>query len=325
MRSFLKSHGITVAVVAILSLPLLHFSFLSQKSRSDHGVAANRGDASSDYGSPVHLANLENRSIEESSGIAASRNNADLFWTHNDSGDGPFIYAFDRQGRDRGTWPVTGALALDWEDIAIGPGPTRGRSYVYVADIGDNGKRRDQITVYRVMEPSVDSSAATGSRFETDPADAIRLRYPDGKHDAEAVLIHPLTADLYIVTKVRGAAARVYKLKSPFPDSEVHTLAYIGEVRLSNRFVGLVTGGDISPDGHRVILCDYVDAYELVLPEGHKTAFDEIWKQAPLPVSLGDRRQGESICYRADGLALLATSERLPCPLIEVSRRNRDR
>src|SRR5215510_12090696 len=117
-------------------------------------VSANHvGADSSGYGAPVHLVNLENQSIKESSGIAASRRNAGIFWTHNDSGDGPFVYAFDRQGKHRGVWQVTGANAIDWEDMAIGPGPRRGRSYLYLGDIGDNSKKRDQITVYRVAEP----------------------------------------------------------------------------------------------------------------------------------------------------------------------------
>src|SRR5262245_40761495 len=93
---------------------------------------------SSDYGSPVHLADLQCREITESSGIAASRRNPNLLWTHNDSGDRPLIYAFDRRGRHRGVWQVLGAKAEDWEDMAIGPGPNRGMAYVYLGDIGDN-------------------------------------------------------------------------------------------------------------------------------------------------------------------------------------------
>jgi hypothetical protein len=317
---------IAIVIAAILSLPLIHFAILSLKSSDDR---VNQGNASNgDYAPPVQLAQLENRSINESSGIAASRNNSNVFWTHNDSGDEPFIYAFDRQGRDLGTWRVAGAQAHDWEDIAIGPGPAPGRSYLYIADIGDNGGRRDQITVYRVAEPSVvsrDSSSMTGKRYETDQAHSIQLKYPDGKHDAEAVLVHPATAEIYIVTKTRRAAARVYKLNAPLSESPVATLVYIAEVRLPNPFVGLITGGDISPDGRRVILCDYVGAYELVGAEGEGVAFDAIWKQTPVPVNAGRRRQGEAICYRTDGLALLATSERAPCPLIEIPRRTQGR
>src|SRR5437764_643295 len=54
----------------------------------------------------VLLARLESREVTESSGIVASRRNPGLFWTHNDSGDGPFVYAFDRAGRARGVWRV---------------------------------------------------------------------------------------------------------------------------------------------------------------------------------------------------------------------------
>jgi hypothetical protein len=289
------------------------------------------GVGSSGYGAPVHLVNLENQSIKESSGIAASRRNADIFWTHNDSGDGPFIYAFDRRGKHRGVWRVAGAKAIDWEDMAIGPGPKRGRSYLYLGDIGDNSKKRDQITVYRVAEPQVtlkDSSSTVQNPRETEAADVIRLKYPDGKYDAEALLIHPLTGDLYIITKVRGAPARVYKLRAPAPKSGVSQLSYVGEFRFPNPFQGFITGGDISPDGRRVVICDYLGACELILPGKRGIAFDEIWKQSPLPVDIGGfmgvRRQGEAICYCADGLAILATSEGVPCPLIEV-RSNQDR
>ena len=79
---------------------------------------------------PLQIATLEDRSIRESSGVVASRKNPGLFWTHNDSGDGPFVYAFDRAGRGRGTFRVEGAKALDWEDIAAGAGPEAGRAYL---------------------------------------------------------------------------------------------------------------------------------------------------------------------------------------------------
>ena len=281
------------------------------------------------YSKPVHLANLENQSINESSGIAASRRNTNIFWTHNDSGDGPFVYAFDRQGKHRGVWRVAGAKAIDWEDMAVGPGPKRGQSYLYLGDIGDNSKNREEIVVYRAPEPLITSSDSTSTVKNprlTDVADVIRLKYPDGKHDAESLLVHPQTGDLYIITKIRGAAAGVYKLKAPLPVTGVTTLVRVGEVRFNDMFVGWFTGADISPDGRKVVLCDYLGAGELTLPNKPGIAFDEIWKLSPVPVEIGDyrgaRRQGEAICYSADGRALLATSEGSPCPLIEIIRRN---
>jgi hypothetical protein len=335
MRNFLQRRKLTLFVISFISFSLLSFSLAAIQAPTDATKIARAnhiGVGSSGYGAPVHLVNLENQSIKESSGIAASRRNAGIFWTHNDSGDGPFIYAFDRQGKHRGVWRVTGAKAIDWEDMAIGPGPGRGRSYLYLGDIGDNSKERDQITVYRVAEPQVtpkDSSSTVRSPRKTEPADVIRLKYPDGKYDAEALLIHPLTGDLYIIIKVMGAPARVYKLRAPAPKPGVSPLSYVGKLRFPNRFQGFITGGAISPDGRRVIISDYLGACELILPGKRGIAFDEIWKQSPLPVDIGGfpgvRRQGEAICYRADGLAILATSEGLPCPLIEVVRSDQDR
>src|SRR6266545_5181724 len=214
MRNFLQRHKLTPFVISIISFSLLSLSLAAIQAPTDatKTVRANHiGVDSSGYGAPVHLVNLGNQSIEESSGIAASRRNAGIFWTHNDSGDGPFVYAFDRQGKHRGVWRVTGAKAIDWEDMAIGPGPRRGRSYLYLGDIGDNSKKRDQITVYRVAETQVtpkDSSSTVQNPRDTEAADVIRLKYPDGKYDAEALLIHPFTGDLYVITKVMGAPAR---------------------------------------------------------------------------------------------------------------------
>ncbi len=233
MRNFLQRHKLTPFVISIISFSLLSLSLAAIQAPTDatKTVRANHiGVDSSGYGAPVHLVNLGNQSIKESSGIAASRRNAGIFWTHNDSGDGPFVYAFDRQGKHRGVWRVTGAKAIDWEDMAIGPGPRRGRSYLYLGDIGDNSKKRDQITVYRVAEPQVtpkDSSSTVQNPRDTEAADVIRLKYPDGKYDAEALLIHPFTGDLYVITKVMGAPARVYKLRAPAPKSGVSTLSYV--------------------------------------------------------------------------------------------------
>jgi hypothetical protein len=295
----------------------------TRASRSER--VAESGEVSKAYGSPVEVGELEDKSIDESSGIAASRLNPNLYWTHNDSGDGPFLYALTRTGEKRGTWRVTGASARDWEDMASGPGPQKGQSYLYVGDIGDNGRERREIVVYRVQEPVVTDGDATTNRVEpqhTEPAEAIRLRYPDKRHDAEALAVHPTTGDLYVITKTRNttAAASVYKLAAPFSASTVNTLEKVGEVRVPSLLPGMITGGDISPDGTKLILCDYFNAYEVVLPENSSGRFDDIWKQAPLVVRMGARQQGEAICYRLDGRAVLATSEGSNAALIQAER-----
>ena len=276
--------------------------------------------ASSTYGPPGKLAELQDTSINESSGLAASRTNPGIYWTHNDSGDGPFIYAFDSQGNKRGVWRVSGAQARDWEDMAAGPGPDRKRHYLYLGDIGDNQGRRSEIIVYRVAEPNVSQGGAVSSKAKpamTESADIIHLRYPDGAHDAEALLVHPVTGTLYIVIKTRLAYPGVYQAPAPLATNGITTLSHIGVLNVPSLFG--VTGGAISPDGRRVALCDYAQGFEIALPGRER--FESIWKQGLTTVALGDREQGESITYRLDGKALLATSEKLPTPLIQVAQK----
>src|SRR4026209_2890410 len=99
------------------------------------------------YGQPTTIGTIKDKSVNESSGLVASRTTPGMYWTHNDSGDGPFIYAFDTAGDTRGIFRVTGAQALDWEDIAAGPGPQANKSYLYIGDIGDNNDARDEVIV----------------------------------------------------------------------------------------------------------------------------------------------------------------------------------
>lgn len=275
------------------------------------------------YGTPTKIADLKNASVNESSGLAASRSNPGIYWTHNDSGDGPLVYAFDATGESRGVFRVAGAQARDWEDMALGPGPQAGQSYLYLGDIGDNEKSRAEIVVYRVAEPKLAATDKTSSKTNprtTARADAIRLRYPDGKFDAETLLVHPTSGNLYIITKVMLKNATVYEAAAPLVAGKVISMKRIGEIKVPSLMGGVLTGGSISPDGRRIALCDYLQGYEAVLPPSSRN-FNDIWKQTVTGFSLGQREQGEAITYRADGKALLATSEGTRPPLIQVELR----
>jgi len=275
------------------------------------------------FGSPTRLATIKNRSIDESSGLVASRSMPGVYWTHNDSGDGPFIYAFDATGESRGVFRVTGAQARDWEDISIGPGPKRGKSYLYIGDTGDNNEVRPEVVVYRVAEPTLTDADKESTKKQprtTAAAEAFRLRYPDGKHDAETLLVHPVTGNLYIISKSLLRRPIVYEAVAPLLTGNVIVMTKVAELKVPSLLGGALTGGSVSPDGRHVALCDYLQGYELTLPASSKD-FNEIWKQKMDAFSLGQREQGESITYRADGNALLATSEGKSPPLFQVERR----
>lgn len=275
------------------------------------------------YLPPTKLADLEDQSITESSGLVASRTSPGSYWTHNDAGNAPLIYLFDSKGRSRGVWRVTGATSYDWEDLAAGPGPKPDTNYLYIGDIGDNDGTRSEIVIYRIPEPQIPNGNTVSTAEHpaaTETAEALRLRYPDGKHDCEALLVHPRTGRIYLVVKEKSAKPGIYAADAPAASGEVITLARIGEVDMSGHSEAVINGGAISPDGQRAALSDYTQGYEFVLSEAN-APFDSIWKQPMRTVDLGKRKHGEAVCYRLDGKALLATSERLPAPLFEIVRR----
>jgi hypothetical protein len=295
---------------------------LPQNSRAETAQRSSAKTRAEIYGPPRVIAKLKSPEITEGSGIVASHT-AGIYWTHNDSGDGPFIYAIDDRGRARGVFRVAEAKARDWEDIAAGPGPERKKRYLYIGDIGNNSDQRSEVVVYRIPEPALTSVDATSTRKKprlTEPAEAIKLRYPDGRHDAETLLVHPITGDLYLITKAAFASPIVYKAPAPLTSDKTISLLKKAELNVPSLLGGIITGGGIAPDGRRIALCDYIQGYEIVLPSSSND-FDDIWKQPMSTINLGRRSQGEAVTYRLDGKALLATSEGKSAPLIEVVRR----
>lgn len=284
--------------------------------------SASAQDFSQNYQKPQVVGKIESREITESSGLVASRCNENVFWTHNDSGDGAFVFALNAKGENLGVYKITGAKNKDWEDIAAFKN-AQGKCFLYLGDIGDNKKAKSVLTIYRVREPKVSDADKNSTRKNpqaTDAAEAIKFEYPDAPHNAETLLVHPQTGDIYILSKDFDAAAGVYKLPANYDLNKTNRLEKIADITVPSIPNGLLTGGDVSPDGKRIILCDYSAAYEIVLPNTAKS-FDEIWREKPLTVELGDREQGEAVCYSADGKSIYATSEKEDSPMIEVRRK----
>jgi hypothetical protein len=117
------------------------------------------------------------KALTETSGVAASRDNPGVLWAHNDSGDTARVFAMTTSGQHLGWFTLGGAAAIDWEDMPIGPGPQAGRSYLYLADIGDNNHARPSIVVYRVPEPSVNVQQPPGDGQVLANVEAIGLQY----------------------------------------------------------------------------------------------------------------------------------------------------
>ena len=272
------------------------------------------------YEKPTVVGNLQSDEITESSGLVASKCQTDVIWTHNDSGDGPYIFAINEKGEELGTWKVAGATNRDWEDISERREPD-GKCYLYIGEIGNNKLEREELAVYKVLEPTVIGQTKNSTRnepLETESAFVLRFKYPDSRQNAETLMVHPITGEIYVLSKSKNEPSGVYRLKPEFGES-VQIASLISKVTVPAVPNGLLTGGDISGDGRHVALCDYFYGYEITLPESAKS-FDEIWTQKPLRLDIGKRNVGEAIAYSQDGISVLSTSEDRNAPIYRVNR-----
>ena len=227
---------------------------------------------------------LEDPRIPESSGLAPSRRHRGVLWTHNDSGGGPELYAVGPDGRTRATLTLAGVEARDWEAMAAGR-DDRGRPALFVGDIGDNQGLWPEVAVYRVAEPA-------RLRDATVPAVRYRLRYADGPHDAEALLVDPRSNRLYVATKDPDGGG-LYRAPARLRTDQVNLLRRLARVP------PVVTDGAFAPDGRSFVLRDYQAAY-VYTAAGPRRVGD-----LPLP----PQYQGESLAVAADGRSVLVGSE----------------
>jgi hypothetical protein len=242
--------------------------------------------------------------IDEASGLADSQKQAGLLWTHGDAGSPDELYLLNRQGKLAGTIK-TPFNNYDWEDVAIGPGPQTGETYLYLADIGDNGSSQDIKRIYRFPEPSSPSSTITAF-------DRIQFRYPDGSFDAETILLDPLTKDLFVVTKWLPKA-RLYRLAYPQSTSDVITAQKVGEMTIGSD----LTGGSISVVGTEIV----VRGYTAINYWKRKTTetVSEVLLRAPnktLPYLF--EPQGEAVCFSKDNNGYFTLSERNVAPSVNL-------
>ncbi|WP_406076635.1 hypothetical protein [Micromonospora sp. NBC_00858] len=185
----------------------------------------------------------------------------------------------------------------DTEDLAIGSDGT-----IWVADIGDNDRSRETIALWR-LAPGADRPVLH------------RMTYPDRPHDAEALLLDADGRPL-VVTKGGSGTVFLYAPATALRPAATTPLALVGQVVLpasttSNPYFfvgrGVVTGAASAPDGRRVVLRSYADAFEYDVPDGDVVA--ALTTGTPRITPLPDEPQGESITYSRDGRSLLTVSE----------------
>lgn len=253
------------------------------------------------FNNRVTLGHIENSHIDEASGLAASRKNAGVFWTHNDSDNRNIIFAFNLKGQDLGEYHVGFIPNRDWEDIAVGPGPDVNQQYIYIGDIGDNDAEFYLKYIYRIPEPTVDSSQSPVDTILSE-FDVIAFRYPDGERDAETLMVDPLTKDIYIVSK-REDSVRVYCVSYPQKTSEVVNIPdYISAINLTN-----ITAGDISASGTEILLKSYSNIYYWKRENSQRIG--EVLQTPPQIVTYIPEPQGEGLSWAPDASGYYTISE----------------
>lgn len=233
------------------------------------------------------LLRLQDPALSESSGLAASSRHEGVLWTHADGGTRAEVKAVDGAGETVATVTLAGVDPYDPEAIAPGS-DDQGRPALFLGDVGDNSRIRDDVSVFRFGEPA-------SLRDQTVPATWFRFTYPDGAHDAEALLVHPDTGRIMIATKrLTGGGLYLAPEKLVTADQGTNGLVRVADVP------GWVTDGAYLPDG-RFLLRTYAAAYLFDEP-GH------LLGQENLPL----QPQGESIAVRDDMLLVGSEGERPP-------------
>lgn len=267
------------------------------------------------------IGTVRDRNISEISGVAASRRNPGRLWVHEDSNRPNKVYLLDEQGNTKAILTLpSNNLNRDWEDIAVGPGPVLGKTYIYLADIGDNAAEQSKVYVYRFEEPLIPNQSAIYTQTLSSAAvQKLDFRYADGARNAETLMIAP-NRDLYIITKEgrneNGEDSKektkyvnkggIYRAAYPQAEQSTTTLTRTGEVKIT-----LATGGDISADGNEVLIKNESTVYHWSKTSNPSQAITDLLRLGTrTPLSSYQREnQGEAIGWKVNGSGFYTISE----------------
>ena len=264
------------------------------------------------------VGSLENRELDEASGLARSTVDADLLWAINDDG-APTLYGLSRSGKHRGRVAIDDASNKDWEDLAAFE--YDGKSYLAVADIGDNESRRPHVTLYIVTEPGTDEEAVP-------IAWRVNFRYPDGPRDAESLAVDVAGGLFYILSK-RDVPARLFTVPlqpagdAPVLANQVATLDRLPQPSERQRknvaksgWAWQPTAMDFAADGFSALVLTYGGVYFFARVEGQ--SWSEALTGTALELKLGKIKNAESIALDEHGMAAFLTIEKQHAPVFRI-------
>ena len=217
---------------------------------------------------------LDTKLVRESSAFLKSRSLKNIYWTLNDSGNKPVIFAFTRDGRPvkpdfvsdaeyKGI-VISSAVNTDWEAMTADD-----QGNLIIADAGNNRNRRKNLAVYLLAEPD------PGKTVTAVAAKKIAFRYPDQKKfppkrmefDSEALFW--ANGRLYLLTKHRtDTRVKLYRFNSLEP-GEAQTLKLISSFDIQS----MATDAAVTPDGKKMAVLTYGGAWLFEKPAGSDDYF----------------------------------------------------
>jgi hypothetical protein len=238
---------------------------------------------------------LEGPKLSEVSGIVASEEYTDLVWAHNDSGDDATLYSINMKGKLERSFRLP-RQAQDWEDIALLSRPNK-RAMIYVADTGDNWNQRTTgVVIHRFKEPQFPYArdASGGRSAKVNKVESMHLTFPDGPHDTEALLVDPWTAEVVLITKTKLGWPQIFSVEEFSAQATLHHEGAI-TAQSAGATLFFVTGADVSPDGHWIIVRTYTGVY--LFHRGSEQSLSEALKTRACLPSPPHEMQGEAIAF----------------------------
>ena len=286
--------------------------------------------AASNFTLRQQVGTITDLSLDEISGLAVSRTNTSggpFMWVEEDSNNPNKIYLVTESGTIRATYtlPATDKNGRsvntdDWEDIAVGPGPTASTWYIYLADIGDNSASRNSINIYRILEPSI---AGKGDNYKVNlpssSVEQIKCQYADGARNAETLMIHAQTKDLYIISKEDATSKEstkysvkggIYRVPYPQSTSTTNQLTRSGSIGVST-----ATAGDISFDGNEILVQNYERVFTWKRTNTNQSISQVLLSTYSNPPYVANQNNGatensgEAIGWKTDGSGFYTISE----------------
>lgn len=255
-------------------------------------------------GRPSHAGALESEELIELSGLASSALHPDVLYGHNDSGDSSRVFALTTSGTHLATFDLQSSRNDDWEDIARAP--CGSDHCLWIADIGDNDGDRTEYQIYLMREP-----AAIEPGVHSVPAERVTFTYPDGSHDAEVLLVHPLTGEVTIVTKVEEGPAAIYTLP-PLESAGTLEATRAGKV-VPPEGRSKFTGGSVHPDGTGILLRTNSRLFHWPMSPEQTVAEALTGRGCQLP--LAEEVQGEAVAWLPAGEGFVTIGEGLHAPI----------